>query len=90
MCAYTQVIEEIGIERIASVVSDDTNATKKARRDLVTKYPTIINLADPCHKFNLCIQDICSDEMFEEASTTISLNYVLKTLMLCVHRLSTL
>jgi hypothetical protein len=51
------------------VVSDDTNVTKKARRDLVSKYPTIINLADPCHKLNLCIQDICSDEMFDEVRT---------------------
>ncbi|KAG9078177.1 hypothetical protein FS749_009851 [Ceratobasidium sp. UAMH 11750] len=57
---------EIGAKRIASVVSDNTNVTKKAWRDLAAKYPTIINLADPCHKLNLCIQDICTDEMFSE------------------------
>ncbi|KAB5587844.1 hypothetical protein CTheo_8714 [Ceratobasidium theobromae] len=61
-----RVIEEIGIERIASVVSDDASVMKKARRDLVAKYPTIINLTNPCHKLNLCIQDICSDKMFNE------------------------
>ncbi|KAF8596399.1 hypothetical protein BDV93DRAFT_571999 [Ceratobasidium sp. AG-I] len=61
-----KVILEIGIEHIASVVSDDINATKKARRDLAAKCPTIMNLADPCHKFNLVISDVSADEMFNE------------------------
>ncbi|KAG8698280.1 hypothetical protein FRC08_006023 [Ceratobasidium sp. 394] len=68
-----KIISEIGIERIASIVSDDTNVTKKARRDLTAKYPTIINLADPCHKLNLVIQDICLDEIFAPASELIAL-----------------
>ncbi|QRV96437.1 hypothetical protein RhiJN_24455 [Ceratobasidium sp. AG-Ba] len=59
-----EVACEIGVERIKCVTSDDTNATKKARKDFVAMYPTIINLADPCHKLNLVIQDICSDTMF--------------------------
>ncbi|QRV81467.1 hypothetical protein RhiJN_09482 [Ceratobasidium sp. AG-Ba] len=59
-----EVAREIGVERIKCVTSDDTNATKKARKDFVAMYPTIINLADPCHKLNLVIQDICSDKMF--------------------------
>ncbi|KEP49271.1 hypothetical protein V565_104230, partial [Rhizoctonia solani 123E] len=61
-----QVIMEIGPHRIASVVSDDTATTKKARREASRKYPGILNLADPIHKFNLCIQDICQDPIWED------------------------
>ncbi|CAE6507832.1 unnamed protein product, partial [Rhizoctonia solani] len=59
------VIKEIGPHRIASVVSDDTATTKKSRREASKKYSWIINLADPIHKFNLCIQDICRDSIWE-------------------------
>ncbi|KAG9121845.1 hypothetical protein FRC07_002029 [Ceratobasidium sp. 392] len=65
------VVNKIGVEQITSVVSDDTNATKKARCDLVARYPTIVNLADPCHKLNLVVQDICLDEMFTETTRDI-------------------
>ncbi|KAF8597170.1 hypothetical protein BDV93DRAFT_569692, partial [Ceratobasidium sp. AG-I] len=56
-----EVINEIGVSRIAAVVSDDTNTTKKARRDITATYPSIINLADPIHKMNLLVKDISED-----------------------------
>ncbi|EUC67546.1 DUF659 family protein, partial [Rhizoctonia solani AG-3 Rhs1AP] len=61
-----QVIKEIGPHRIASIVSDDAATTKKARREASKKYPWILNLADPVHKLNLCIQDICRDPIWEQ------------------------
>ncbi|KAG8774614.1 hypothetical protein FRC12_001891 [Ceratobasidium sp. 428] len=64
-----QVIEEIGPHRFASVVSDDTSTTKKARRVLTSQRTSILNLADPVHKINLCIQDICLDILWTRAST---------------------
>lgn len=48
-------MKEIGIKDIASVVPGNESVMKKARRDLAVKYPTIINLTNPCHKLNLCI-----------------------------------
>lgn len=66
-CEY-QVVKELGPHRISSIVSDDTNATKKARRVVTSHYPAILNLADPVHKLNLCIQDICSDKIWTEVS----------------------
>ncbi|KAF8596788.1 hypothetical protein BDV93DRAFT_396797, partial [Ceratobasidium sp. AG-I] len=59
-------IDEIGLEKVAAVVSDDTNVTKKARRDLTAVHPFVLNLADPLHKLNLCVQDICGDPMWLE------------------------
>ncbi|KAG8698619.1 hypothetical protein FRC09_007127 [Ceratobasidium sp. 395] len=50
-----KVIDEIGPHRIASVVSDDTSTTKKARRVLASRRVSILNLADPIHKLNSCI-----------------------------------
>ncbi|KAG9087454.1 hypothetical protein FRC06_002533 [Ceratobasidium sp. 370] len=69
-CLLDEVVREIGAHRFISVVSDDTNATKKARRDFVEMYLTIINLADPCHKLNLVVQNICSDIMFIDTINT--------------------
>ncbi|KAH7337478.1 hypothetical protein B0J17DRAFT_718240 [Rhizoctonia solani] len=62
-----QVIKEIGPHRIASVVSDNAGPTKKGRRETSKRYPWILNLADPIHKFNLCIQDICRDPLWDES-----------------------
>ncbi|CAE6421153.1 unnamed protein product, partial [Rhizoctonia solani] len=62
-----QVVNEIGAHRISSVVSDDTNTTKKARRILSKHHPSILNLADPVHKINLCMQDICLDPLWTNA-----------------------
>ncbi|KAG9088744.1 RNA binding protein snu13 [Ceratobasidium sp. 370] len=62
-----QVINELGAHRFASVVSDDTNTTKKARRVLANQHAAILNLADPIHKLNSCIQDICLDRLWTSA-----------------------
>ncbi|KAG8687723.1 hypothetical protein FRC08_011831 [Ceratobasidium sp. 394] len=59
-----KVVNELGAHRVSSVVSDDTNVTKKARRLATARYPSILNLADPVHKFNLCVQDICLDKLW--------------------------
>ncbi|KAG9089935.1 hypothetical protein FRC06_001289, partial [Ceratobasidium sp. 370] len=48
-----QVITEIGVDQIASIVSDDTNVTKKAQHEITHCIPSILNLADPIHKLNL-------------------------------------
>ncbi|KAG8744291.1 hypothetical protein FRC12_014824 [Ceratobasidium sp. 428] len=62
-----KVIEEIGPHRFASIVSDDTSTTKKARRVLASRQASILNLADPIHKINSCIQDICLDILWTKA-----------------------
>ncbi|KAG9100718.1 hypothetical protein FS749_013407 [Ceratobasidium sp. UAMH 11750] len=59
-----KVVTELGAHRISSIVSDDTNVTKKARRLAVARHPSILNLADPVHKLNLCVQDICLDRLW--------------------------
>ncbi|KAG8724332.1 hypothetical protein FRC09_020065 [Ceratobasidium sp. 395] len=59
-----RVIDDLGAHRISSIVSDDTSVTKKARRLATARYPSILNLADPVHKLNLCIQDICLDRLW--------------------------
>ncbi|KAF8708093.1 hypothetical protein RHS03_03461, partial [Rhizoctonia solani] len=61
-----QVIKEIGLHWIASIVLDNTATTKKAQQEALGKYLWILNLADPIHKFNLCIQDICQDPIWQE------------------------
>ncbi|KAG8686955.1 hypothetical protein FRC09_013822 [Ceratobasidium sp. 395] len=59
-----KVITELGPHRVSSVVSDDTSVTKKARRLATSRHASILNLADPVHKLNLCIQDICQDKLW--------------------------
>ncbi|KAG9122253.1 hypothetical protein FRC07_001459 [Ceratobasidium sp. 392] len=62
-----EVVDEIGVSHVAAVVSDDTNMTKKARRDFTTSRTSILNLADPIHKINLIAKDICMDPEWKES-----------------------
>ncbi|KAF8686401.1 hypothetical protein RHS04_00101 [Rhizoctonia solani] len=59
-------LQEIGPHWIASIVLDNTATTKKAQQEALGKYLWILNLANPIHKFNLCIQDICQDPIWQE------------------------
>jgi len=53
-----QVVEAIGPNRFTAICSDNTGNTKNARRDVVKKYPTILNLADVCHHLANTAKDI--------------------------------
>ncbi|QRV96938.1 hypothetical protein RhiJN_24957 [Ceratobasidium sp. AG-Ba] len=59
-----KVVNELGPHRISLVVSDNTSVTRKARLMVTARNTSIMNLADPIHKLNLCIQDICLDRLW--------------------------
>ncbi|KAG8713031.1 hypothetical protein FRC09_019203 [Ceratobasidium sp. 395] len=65
-----RVADEIGVSRIAAVVSDDANTVKKARRDFAKDYPLVLNLADPIHKLHLIARDMCLDPIWSEMHKT--------------------
>ena len=46
--------------------SDSTGNTKRSRRLLCAKFPTIIDLPDPVHHTNLPVKNICALKFFEE------------------------
>jgi hypothetical protein len=64
----SEVVEKIGPWCFLGVCSDNTGNTRKGRRLLCDRYPHIVNMADPCHKLNLLIQDIANLKEFETVS----------------------
>jgi len=54
----SQVIDSIGSKRFTAICSDNTGNTKKARKNVTEKFPTIMNLADICHHLANTAEDI--------------------------------
>lgn len=51
-------MNSVGPERFAAICSDNTGNTKKARRNIVEMFPTVLNLADICHHLANTAKDI--------------------------------
>ncbi|THH07564.1 hypothetical protein EW146_g9281 [Bondarzewia mesenterica] len=58
------VIDKIGCQNFAGICSDNTGNTKLARELVVKEIPSIIVLADPCHRLNNLVKDICKLDHF--------------------------
>lgn len=65
MSVSMQVMSRIGPARFAAAASDSTGNTKKARRLLVAKFPTLVNCPDVAHHFNNTIKNISNLEFFQ-------------------------
>jgi hypothetical protein len=65
---FPQLINEIGAEKAAGVVSDNTGNTQKARRLIREKIKTIVDLQDVCHLLHNTIKDICKLDYFASVS----------------------
>lgn len=60
-----KTISDVGEERWAATVSDSTNVTKPAHRDITQKIPTMLDLRDSVHHIQLTIKDITGIEEFK-------------------------
>lgn len=70
------LIEEIGPERFIAVCSDNTGNTRKGRRLICSKYPNILDLADPCHKMHNWVKDIVALPHFRKVKALIAVFYI--------------
>lgn len=68
-----QYMKDIGLEKAAGVVSDNTGNTKKARRLLRDAVGSIVDLQDVCHLLHNTIKQICQLPYFKDVSRS-SLN----------------
>ena len=68
-----QIIEEVGVDNVSAVVSDNTGNTRKAREILCKMIPHILNMQDCCHEINLAIMQICQLPIFEPVSVLVML-----------------
>jgi hypothetical protein len=65
-------MESVGIHRWAAGVSNSTNITKAACRDITQTNPTILDLCDCVHHIQNTIKDITKLNTFKPVSNLIS------------------
>jgi len=59
---HSNLIEELGPNKIFAVVTDNATNMKLAWQMIRAKYPHILTLGCAAHSFNLLFNDICSSE----------------------------
>jgi len=57
-----KIVDDIGPEKLAAVVSDNAPDARVARRILCEKYPYILNIRCIAHCINLITKDLCKHE----------------------------
>ena len=60
------VIEELGSEKLVSVITDNANCMKKALDLIEEKFPKVFGNGCAAHTMNLLIKDICDSEQNSE------------------------
>jgi hypothetical protein len=68
---YTKVVDEIGWERIAAIVTDSTGNTRSARQWFTAIIPTAFNLPDIAHFLNNLIKDLVRINHFKEPISVV-------------------
>lgn len=59
-----QVMNSIGVNRFAALVTDGAGNVRAGAKRVVAKHPTILDLGDPPHGINNAIKDICGLKYF--------------------------
>jgi hypothetical protein len=57
--AIGRVVEELGVERVVAVVTDNAANVKAAGEELMNKYPRLCWLPCTAHVLDLLLEDIC-------------------------------
>ncbi|CAG8473361.1 4581_t:CDS:2 [Ambispora leptoticha] len=68
-----KVVEDIGPEKIAAIVSDNAANTRVAQRILCEKYPYILDIICVAHCINLITEDLCKHEFVRSAVRKIGI-----------------
>lgn len=67
-----QTINDTGIDKTASVMSDSTGNTKAGHHDAQCKMPTLLNLGNCCHHIQNTVKNINDIPEFHKASNHIT------------------